>query len=509
MKASIEQENRRDLRILLFVLPIMGVAMGLLNWMTNYFSDDYVLAFTFDASCLNYDKPIKSIGDIIYSQYYHYLFQHGRVVTEGIVQYLMSLRNKHVFDVLNSVLFVVYLYLLQLHSGRFTWVGTVFAAAMTFVFTRAFGEVFLWLSGSVNYLWVACLTLLLLFVFEKKQNGGSWLSGVCYGLVAFIVGSMQEGFSVGISAALGLSILWQWKNHKLCAVVPVCVMVGYMAGTLFDFLSPGIWMRARGNGINQSYNIRSLLDGIVYVLAGLRVFWIVVVVALIQSLRQRIVFRDLLRRNSLFLSAMLFQALFLMILGRAAEPRSLFVIEMFALIILLQLVPVQSVRLGIVSVVALIFIYVHALRINWKNYQTTQTFLEELATSEDGTVFFDVPHYSRSEKHYLGSCIKWNHHRSLFLPDAVFYGKKDGFLVLPKRFKDELYFTSSYIQPQNYYRDGEYSSNDISFVVKPLPKDIQMPPSVSDSINGYSEFVSFPSGNYLLKNKLQAKRRNP
>ena len=73
MKTGIEQGDRRDFRILLFVLPIIGVAMGLLNWMTNYFGDDYVLAYTFDATCLNYDRPIKSVGDIIYSQYYHYI----------------------------------------------------------------------------------------------------------------------------------------------------------------------------------------------------------------------------------------------------------------------------------------------------------------------------------------------------------------------------------------------------------------------------------------------------
>lgn len=496
MKANPKQ---RSGRILLFLLPAICVAIGLLNWLTGEFSDDYALAFTFDAECLNYDRPIRSIGDIFYSQYYHYLFQHGRVVTEGIVQFLVSLRNKHVFDVLNSILFVVYLCLLQLHSGRFTWVGTAFAAAMTLVFTRAFGDVFLWLSGSVNYLWVACLNLLLLYVFKKRLEDNNKLAAVCFAIAAFIVGSMQEGFSVGICAALVLHLLWRWKkDHKPLVAVPVGIAVGYAVGVLFDFLSPGIWIRARVNGIDANYDVRILLDGIGYVLTGLRVFWITACVVLIQSLRHRIELRALLLRNSLFLCAMLFQALFLMMLGRSAEPRSLFVIDMFALIVLLQLVPVQSVRLGIASLAVFACVYVPVLKLNVKNCQTTQAFLEELEAS-DGTVFFDVPHYKRSEVHYLGSRIMMDHRRFLFKDVAAYYGKKD-ILVLPKRFREELYLTSSFIQPKNYYRDGEYSTDDIAFTVKPLPDSIHQSTSIQVPYRG-EEYVSFPSGNYLLKDK--------
>ena len=500
MKACLVEGGRCDWRILLFVLTAICLAMGVLNGLTGMFGDDYALAYTFDAGCLNYNRPIRCIDDIFYSQYYHYLFRHGRVVTEGLVQMLVSLRDKHVFDVANSVLFVVYLYLLQLHGGRFTWVGTVFAVAMTIVFTRAFGEVFLWMSGSVNYLWVACMNLLLLYVFKKKQEDNSLFATVCYAILAFIIGSMQEGFSVGICAALVLCVLWRWKKeHKPFTAVSMGITIGYMAGVLFDFLSPGIWIRARENGIDQGYNVRFLLDGIVYVLAGLRVFWIVVVMALIQSLHHRIVLRDLLRRNSLFLCAMLVQALFLMMLGRAAEPRSLFAIEMFALIILLQLVPVQSVRLGVASLIVFVAVYVPVLQLNLKNYQATQAFLKELAAS-DGTVFFDVPYYSRSERHYLGSFIQMDHRRPLFKAEATYYGKKNGILVLPRRFREELYLTSSFIQPKNYYHDGEYSSDDIFFTVKPLPDSIHKSHPSQAPYKG-EEFVSFPSGNYLLKDK--------
>ena len=488
--------------------------MGILNWLTGEFGDDYILAFTFDADfqdlgkpigdigeILNFNKPIKGIGDVFHSQYYHYLTQHGRVITEGIIQYFMSLRNKHVFDVLNSLMFVAYLCLLQLHSGRFTLFGTAFVAAMTFIFVRAFGEVFLWMSGSINYLWVACLNLALIYIFGKERNDDNRFASVCYAMVAFLIGSMQEGFSIGISAAMMLYILYRWKFQRILSAVPVCIMVGYLVGLLFDLLSPGIWIRARESGIDWDYNVRILLDGIVYVLKGLRVFWILAVVIFVQSIRRQIDLRNLLRRNSLFLSAMFFQALFLMILGRTAEPRSLFAIEMFAMIVLLQFVPVQSVHLGIFSALAFIMIYLFAFHLNWRNYQTTQEFLRELDASEDGMVFFDVPHYTRSEVHYLGSRIMMDHRRSLFTAIATYYGKKDGIVVLPRRFREELYLTSSFIQPENYYRDQEYSYDDIAFSVRPLSNGTHVPLSFSDSLGGRVEFVSFPSGNYLLRDK--------
>jgi hypothetical protein len=68
--------------------------------------------------------------------------------------------------------------------------------------------------------------------------------------------------------------------------------------------------------------------------------------------------------------------------------------------------------------------------------------------------------------------------------------------VLPRRLYDELYKTSSFICPEHEWRPGEYSTHELPFSVIPLPKEKSLPSSDEDS-----EYVAFPSGNYLLKDK--------
>lgn len=489
--AGITSERRG----LLLALVAIGAAFGVLSWLTWYYSDDYPMAFTFCADHLAYDKPIRSIGDVIYSQYYHYLTQHGRIVTEGLVQYFIGLRDKHVFDAFNMFFFSSYVYLLLRYAGHINWRAACFVVATTLLLTRSFGEVFLWLSGSINYLWVACANLFLIKLYKDNQHNDSLFKAILLFLFSFMTGSMQEGFSIGISAAFAASMWHQLRQEKRGFKVPVFINIGYILGMLFDILSPGIWIRAYGEGLNSSYDISDLSRGVVHVLSGLRIFWVMVIVACIQATCHRISIRCFIHQHAFLLIAMSVQALFLMGLGGIVQPRGLFAIDMFSLIILLNLLPIGTIRIAFISLAVAGCIYLPVLQMTWKNHRITQEFLKELYIS-DGTVFFDLPHYSPTEAHYLGSKLIMNHRSSLFIHEAAFYGKKNGILVLPKRMREELYTTSSFINTKNYYKNGEYTSKDLSFTVTPLPNDKPLPKSTCER-----EYVSFPSGNYMLKDR--------
>ena len=93
--AGITSERRR----LLLALVAIGAAFGVLSWLTWYYSDDYPMAFCFQMDGVNLQRPVRGIADVVQSQYFHYLTQHGRIVTEGLVQYLISFRERHLFDI--------------------------------------------------------------------------------------------------------------------------------------------------------------------------------------------------------------------------------------------------------------------------------------------------------------------------------------------------------------------------------------------------------------------------
>ncbi len=476
------------------VLIFAGLTFWVLNVLTGMFSDDYPVSFGFRDYGIDLSKPVRTFSDVVVSQYYHYLTQHGRVLTIGTDQLLLALRFKPLFDVLNTVFFVAFLYLLQVFSKQRGWASLLLSLALMYGLFRAFGEVFLWQTGSINYLWGIVLNLLLLYALYRSRHSSNVWQAAGLTIYAFVVGSWQESFSIGIGAALVAELAYGWYRHHRQHATLWLATASYLAGILFYVASPGTQERAVIAGLDLQSSIAGLGGGILYVLAGQRIFWIFAVTAAIRFRKDRKGMSTFCHDNRFFLTAILFQMLFLMFVGKTAEPRAFFGIESFSLILLLRLLAPVSALTGKVSGAAFIAIYAFVLSLTWSNYRAMQDFFSELDRS-DGLVFFDLPHYTRTDKHYLGSSLLINHQRSLFDAEAAYYGK-DFIMVLPKRLKQELYLTSSFICKENRVAPWQYTTDELNFIVVPLKRDGRLPQSKYGS-----EIVTFPSGRYALVNK--------
>ena len=473
-------------------LLLVGVVFLLLNLLTGLYSDDYAYAFKLLADkTIDLRQPIGSLWDILESQYNHYLIVHGRVLAIGLDQWFLFLKDKHIFDVCNTLVFVGFVWLLQRLGGKQGWTSTLFCAAVLFVFTRAFGDVFLWMTGCLNYLWGAFFNLAFLYVLQRHKEDNRPLGGILPMLLGLAAGWWQECFSIGIATALVTSGIIRWRRKQKCGAVPVMMSVGYLVGTLLVVFAPGTIDRIGREGIDSEFLIAHLLSNILYVLSGLRIFWLFIIFGIVACLRKRQNARNILHENGFLLLATGAEMLFLMMVGRTAESRAFFGVEAFSLVLLLRMIPSWSRAVSIAITAVFVSVSLPILHLNLRNYHTTQSFLDELTVS-NGIVFFDIPHYSRTEIHYLGSRIQMDHHGSLFFREAAYYNKPF-IMVLPKRMEQELYHTASFISPKNEIRPGEYSSDDLDFVVVPLPAGKPLPPS---SVG--REYVSFPSGNYLI-----------
>lgn len=67
-------------------LCIIGIAFGILNFLTPEYIDDYLYKFIFHEEGASLDSLITSLWDVFYSQYNHYFVFNGRVVVHTIVQ---------------------------------------------------------------------------------------------------------------------------------------------------------------------------------------------------------------------------------------------------------------------------------------------------------------------------------------------------------------------------------------------------------------------------------------
>lgn len=480
---------------LLASLLLAGVAFFLLNRFTWLYCDDYSYAFCITDHGLDFTRPITGLRDVIVSQYYHFLHSHGRILDIGLDQWFIGMRDKLPFDICNTLVFVGYVWLLQRVARRTKWAYTVLTFVLLVAFLRAFGQVFLWMTGCLNYLWAGFVNLAFLQALRRNATNNSLRHGVLPVIVALVAGWWQESFSVGVIGAMVLFLIYRLWRRQPCAKVPVGMAVAYVLGFIIIIASPGTMARATDEGVFEGAFLYNFVRNFIHVFLGVRIAWLLVITAVVQHFRHRLVWRDFMHDNSFLLLAIAIELLFLLILGPAAEARAFFGVETFSLVLLLRLLPVEPHRAtGWLLAVIALAVYLPVLRMTYHNHQVTQAFLRELAPT-DGTVFFDLPKYNHTKRHYLGSLLVTDHRSKIFGQEAAYYGKSR-LMVLPSRLKQELYLTSSFITPAHRTADGEYTTPDLDFTILPLPADQPLPEPAEGC-----EYVSFPSGNYRIKNK--------
>lgn len=483
------------------VLLVMGLAMLLLNLCTFVYSDDYPYAFYLHTDGLiDRARPIGGIVDILQSQYHHYFLANGRLFANGLVQWFMFLDNRFVFGICNTFIFIGYVLFLQKVSERRGRNYSLLIMTLLLVLLRAFGETQLWMSGALNYLWAGFMNLVFLYCMRCCKDS-SWLK--TYGLLlplSLLAGWWQEVFSVSIGMALLTRILYRWYRGQKWERIPLMMSVAYLVGTLLLVLAPGTIDRMGRDGMDTGYMLSHLGKNILYVLMALRITWFALVIAVVRHFRKQQSLGEFYRQNRFLLVAIMTGILFLMLLGRVAQPRAFFGVETLAILLVLrQLSPWPKAISTLLALVSL-GVYVFVLQISWKNYQTMQAFRKEVMKPGEN-IFFDLPHYSAAQAHYLGSLLELNHHSGCFPLEASYY-HKPMLRVLPRRLYQELYLSTSFLAPQNEWQPGEYSSSEMTFSVVPLPADQPLPPSTEES-----ESVSFPSGKYILKDKPHVRRK--
>lgn len=244
--------------IYLFIFTFMLI----LNVLTPLLADDFSYATNFATW-----KLMEGFDEIFPSLEVHAQIYNGRLISHFFV-HLFMLFPQFVFDLVNALMFTLYIFLIS-HIANVKKQRNNYLVALVFIFTllchSAFGGEFLWLAGSINYLWgmVAGLVFLLPYhnylVFDRVMHPLLWIFFIPFG---FIAGAYLENVSAGVifTAVLYIFISKLYFKKRLRPELLLAIIPSVL-GYIFMATRPGTALNKL-----SSFDILGLLTVALYII---------------------------------------------------------------------------------------------------------------------------------------------------------------------------------------------------------------------------------------------------
>ena len=181
-------------RLSFIVGTIFFIIILCLNIFAPESRDDYPYKYQFVNGGADTNYAIEKVSDIFISQIEHYKVFNGRVIVHGVVQLFTGMLGKGVFNVINTMVLILLSYLLvKVFMCGFTVYKFILVNLLLLLLMPSFNDCFLWLTGSINYLWVSTAVVLYLYVLSKLQNKKLVTKYWIYGMFSIILGWTHEG----------------------------------------------------------------------------------------------------------------------------------------------------------------------------------------------------------------------------------------------------------------------------------------------------------------------------
>ncbi len=250
-----QKMNRNKCVFCIINLALFGLVL-FYNMNTGLYSDDL--------RCLHYwssgSKPITSLHDAIISTNEYYMDAGGRWISYFLVQFLLVF-GKNLFDVLNSIFCVllgVIIYKYVLTENDIDNSLLLLVHILLWYYTPTWGQEFLWVSGSIMYLWTIVFALLFGYHYYLKirmnEIKRETKPGKC--IVLAVLGFLS-GLSLEPTACILFIVLLIYlivaKRREILSVSDIVGFSSFLIGFGILMLCPGNYKRAAV--VSESTNI--------------------------------------------------------------------------------------------------------------------------------------------------------------------------------------------------------------------------------------------------------------
>lgn len=209
-------------------------------------SDDYGNHFMYEGGSGTISwlpERVETILDVFRSSITYYFSWGGRFVAGVIFQTLLLL-DKWVYDILNVICYLLLSMLVCKVSKCVTWRASIMVGLSFWLIMPAPGSSLIWLTGSVNYLWMSVLILIFLCCLFAESKWGQWFAVP----LGFLAGNSHEGISSGIIIALVLyASLFRYRR----SVIFYIALLSFIVGFLSNVMSPGTSVRMGTDAIAE------------------------------------------------------------------------------------------------------------------------------------------------------------------------------------------------------------------------------------------------------------------
>lgn len=217
---------------------------------------------------------LSSIKDIITSQISMYNQWTGRVPVHTTIQVLLYL-GTWIYEIINPIIFAIFILLISIAIFKnFSYFKVILTTFLICFGIKCFGEKFIWLSGSVNYLWTTVLMLIMIItyynMFEKNREIKN-KEILPFFILSFISGWTQEnvvfvlGTFIAIIGLINIKKFIKFDKKKKIIIISSIILFGL--GVILLIFAPGNFSRMSTNETKfQIVNILKNLFGIKYLI---------------------------------------------------------------------------------------------------------------------------------------------------------------------------------------------------------------------------------------------------
>ena len=239
-----EKKSKKILGILtIILLGISILVMYLTHRRVPFMMDDL-----WYSTMLSEDTPIRTFGDIVKSQIWHYKNWGGRSMTHGILQ-LTLLTGEQVADILNIIFTLllagsICLVARQKHLGAFFG-----ATAMVLGLNANWKMSMFWQAGAANYLYITVFILLFVFCYLREVGEDTTVSplpGIVFWILPLGILAGWSNENMGPAVWL-LSVAVILTTAKKKSRIPCWMLLGSISslfGSIMVIVAPGNFVRS-------------------------------------------------------------------------------------------------------------------------------------------------------------------------------------------------------------------------------------------------------------------------